>query len=144
MRSAREPRRAPCARLLGVLLAASAALGATVAGCTIEDEEPVEPPKALAQRECPPDSVLTYENFGGPFIYSYCSGCHSKDLPEGMRQDAPLQSDFDTLASTRLWAARIWARAADHNTTMPPIGGPDDEDRERLGEWLACGAPSLE
>lgn len=133
MRSARE--------LLGVLAAGAAiAFGA----CTIEDGDVDEPPTRLSERACPPDSFLTYESFGGPFIYSYCSGCHSKDLPEGMRQDAPIGSDFDTLESTRAWADRIWARAADHNLTMPPIGGPDDDEREMLGEWLACGAPTLD
>jgi hypothetical protein len=43
----------------------------------------------------------------------------------------------------RAQAARIWARSGDHNMTMPPVGGPEDEDRSMLGEWLACGAPSL-
>jgi len=36
-----------------------------------------------------------------------------------------------------------WFRAGDHNQTMPPVGGPDDDERGDLGEWLACGAPSL-
>jgi hypothetical protein len=34
-------------------------------------------------------------------------------------------------------------RAADHNVTMPPVGGPEADERSALGEWLACGAPSL-
>lgn len=134
MRSARE--------LFGVLAAGAAVV---FGACSVEDADvDGPPPTRLADRECPPDSVLTYESFGGPFIYSYCSGCHSKDLPEGMRQEAPMGSDFDTLDATREWSARIWARAADHNLTMPPIGGPDDDEREMLGEWLACGAPALD
>ena len=133
MRSARD-----------VLLLTIAGAALVLSACTIEDAEPVEPPSTLEERACPPDSVLTYESFGGPFMYSYCSGCHSKDLPEGMRQDAPMGADFDTLETTRAWSKRIWARAGDHNLTMPPIGGPGDDEREMLGEWLACGAPALE
>lgn len=137
MRSARDPK-----AWLAVVVAV---VTATVAGaCTLEGEPIEEAPKTLEQRVCPPDSVLTFENFGGPFISSYCSGCHAKDLPEGMRQDAPLDVDFDTLDATRAWAKRIWARAGDHNVTMPPIGGPEDDEREMLGEWLACGAPALD
>ena len=137
MRSARDPRR--------WLAIAAAVLGAAIAGaCTIDGDEPLDKaPTTLEDRECPPDSVLTFENFGGPFISSYCAGCHAKDLPEGMRQEAPLDVDFDTLDATRAWAKRIWARAGDHNVTMPPIGGPDEAEREMLGEWLACGAPAL-
>lgn len=138
MRSAPERLRAVTAMFV---LGAATSVGA----CTIADEEPIEKaPTSLEQRACPPDSVLTFENFGGPFISSYCAGCHAKDLPEGMRQDAPLDVDFDTLDATRAWAKRIWARAGDHNVTMPPIGGPEDEEREMLGEWLACGAPALD
>ena len=37
---------------------------------------------------------------------------------------------------------RIFLRSAADNTTMPP--GPDDppiEERAKLAEWIACGAP---
>lgn len=140
MRSAPERlHRGLASRLAAFGLVVVAAVGA----CTVDDEEPVPEPKVLEERACPTDSVLTYENFGGPFISSYCAGCHSKDLPDGMRQEAPLDCDFDTLDATRAWAKRIWARAGDHNITMPPIGGPEEDEREMLGEWLACGAPAL-
>jgi hypothetical protein len=130
-------------------LALVACISAALAACGGEDApEPKTPappgaPKTLAERPCPTDSVLTFEDFGGPFLYSWCTGCHSSDMPEGMRQSAPLDVDFDTLEDARAWADRIWARAGDHNVTMPPIGGPDEEERGMLGEWLACGAPSL-
>jgi hypothetical protein len=52
-------------------------------------------------------------------------------------------SALDTLEDARAWADRIWVRAADHNATMPPVGGPEADERSALGEWLACGAPSF-
>jgi len=118
---------------------------ACLTACQTETEsnEPVdlEDVVSLDERPCPDDSTLSYENFGGPFVLSWCSGCHASALPEGDRQGAPVGSDFDSGEQIREAAPRIWSRSADHNTSMPPQAGPDDESRERLGEWLACGAP---
>ena len=107
-------------------------------------EEPQGTPESLADRQCPEESYLTFEDFGGPFMFTWCNGCHASGLPEGMRQDATLGVDFDTIDEIRAWSDRIWARAGDHNVTMPPIGGPDDVEREMLGEWLACGAETFD
>lgn len=96
--------------------------------------------QSLDERPCPPDSILSAENFGGPFMLTYCNGCHSKNLGEGERADAPIATNFDTLGDVRAHAPRIWARAGDHNATMPPYGAPPADERARLGEWLACGA----
>jgi hypothetical protein len=96
---------------------------------------------SLAERPCPQDSFLSYQSFGAPFMWQYCTGCHSSDVPENMRQEAPLGVDFETAEQVREHMERIYARAADSNTTMPPGGGPDPEARTLLGEWLACGAP---
>jgi hypothetical protein len=105
---------------------------------------PPDAPETLAERTCPEESPLTFEDFGGPFLYSWCTSCHSSGMPEGQRQNAPVGVDFDSLEDARAWADRIWLRAADHNITMPPVGGPDTDERAMLGEWLACGAPSLD
>jgi hypothetical protein len=104
--------------------------------------EPIDegPWSSLDERSCPPDSFVSFENFGGPFLLDHCKGCHSSALPADMRQDAPVGVDFDSLADVRQWAPRIWARAADQNATMPPVGAPGFEERTLLGEWLACGA----
>ena len=91
-------------------------------------------------RPCPPDSALTWENFGGAFVLDYCTGCHGRARGAGERQGAPLDVTFDDPASIRALAARIWAVAADDNVFMPPVGGPDAETRRWFGEWLACGA----
>lgn len=97
---------------------------------------------SLDERPCPDDSFLTHENFGGPFMLSYCTTCHSSMLPADMRQGSPIDANFDDIDDIREWAPQIWLRAADQNLNMPPVGPPPDEERARLGEWLACGAPT--
>jgi hypothetical protein len=99
------------------------------------------PYEHLDERPCPDDSPLTVINFGAPFMLSHCTGCHHSALGEDERAGAPPGVDFDDLSGVRSHADRIWARAADQNATMPPLGGPAQDDRTRLGEWLACGAP---
>lgn len=96
----------------------------------------------IGERPCPEDSFLTYDNFGQPFMLSWCTGCHSEALDSAEeRRDAPSGIDFDDAASTSIHLERIWIRAADDNTSMPPAGGPGEAERALLGEWLACGAP---
>jgi hypothetical protein len=138
------------------LLSLSAVLIAAVAiACSTGD--PAEPranditqvdsgvlPSAIAGRDCPSMSPLTYQSFGGPFFSNYCTGCHSSKQSAENRRGAPAGVDFDTLGGIRAHAARIYARAGDHNTTMPPAGGPSADQRTQLGDWLACGAPGDE
>jgi len=95
---------------------------------------------SLEERPCPEDSFLTFENFGAIHLLNYCTGCHASGLPADQRQGAPIEINFDDLQDVRAQAARIWARAADANTTMPPAGGAPADERALLGEWLACGA----
>lgn len=96
---------------------------------------------SLDDVSCPPSgTTLSYENFGQGFFLAYCNECHS--APEGHRQGAPTSAVFDTPEQVRSWRERIFARAAGPNDSMPP--GPDDPpraERDRLSEWLACGAP---
>ncbi len=132
-------------------LAIAVAVAATA--CVAEDESepdgeggaPAEqtPYTSFDERPCPDESYLTFESFGGPFLISWCSGCHAAGLPEEERQGAPLGIDFDDIEQVRARAERIWARSGDHNVTMPPVGGPEMEERALLAEWLACGAPTL-
>lgn len=95
----------------------------------------------FAERPCPSDNQLSWENFGAGFVLAYCTGCHGRDVREDARQGAPLSITFDDPNSIRDLDERIWSRAADGNATMPPVGGPDLEARRKLGQWLACGAP---
>lgn len=97
---------------------------------------------SLDERPCPEDSFLTAENFGAGFLLTHCTGCHHSALATDERAGAPLGVDFDKLGLVRTQAAQIWLRAGDQNATMPPLGPPPAEERARLGEWLACGAPT--
>lgn len=96
---------------------------------------------SVHERPCAEDSVLTWESFGAPFLRNWCTGCHSADVAGAARYGAPTGVDFDTPAAARAWREAIWLRAGDANETMPPAGGPGEEERRLLGVWLACGAP---
>ena len=95
----------------------------------------------LDETPCPTSgTTLTYDNFGRGFLAANCQTCHG--MPATERKGAPSSFDFGTLDAVRAHKDRIFIRAAADNTTMPP--GPDDPpraDREKLAEWLACGAP---
>lgn len=82
------------------------------------------------------DSPLTYQTFGEPFVANWCRGCHSEDLIPTMRQDAPLDVNLDTLDEVRARRKQI----LEMGDQMPPNGGPSDEERVLLREWLTCGA----
>ena len=114
-----------------------------LAACGAEDPEPapVSGFTTVWERPCPEDSIVTWQTFGAAFVRTWCTSCHSADLPEGMRRDAPLDVNLDTAGGVRRNLERVWSQAADGNAVMPPLGGPDRAERERLGEWLACGAP---
>lgn len=105
-----------------------------------EEEETFAPIETFGA-ECPIDNVVSYENFAESWIFRQCMPCHSSELLEGQRADAPLGVDFNTYADVRFWANNMFLRAAYENETMPPAGGPYPEDRKLFGEWMACQAP---
>jgi hypothetical protein len=109
----------------------------------IDDLGQPSPPSMIDGRECPPDNLATYENTGGPFLLTWCVGCHSDHLPKDQRAGAPLGIDFDTPMGIEAHLLRIFARAADANTTMPPTDAISSEERFHLGDWIACGTPGL-
>lgn len=115
---------------------------ALVGGC--KSEETLGPPTGAT---CPPGSTLTYENFAKPFMESYCTRCHAKDLTGDARMGAPTFHDFDTLFGIKaVWNHVDQTAAAGPNAfndSMPnDKPAPTDEERFQLGEWLACGMPS--
>lgn len=81
---------------------------------------------------------LTYENFGKGYLAKHCVGCHSSLNPSGHRKGAPVGVDLDTYEFVLLWAERIDVRALGDQPSMPPGGGPSEEERARLEEWLTC------
>ena len=84
----------------------------------------------ISNATCPPDSTLTYENFGSTFISDNCLSCHAtKDSPRLM-----------TKAQIQANKSRILQEAV-YTDAMPENANMDVAEREMLGEWLACGAP---
>jgi hypothetical protein len=80
---------------------------------------------------CPSSSTLTYAAFGQGFMTRYCTGCHG---------------DMASATGVRAKIAAIDERAAAGpngiNSSMPKSGAvPSDDERTKLGQWLACGAP---
>ena len=133
----------PCVSRWGLaLLAALAACGGVEARAGDGDADaglPYLEGGILADRLCPDDSFLSYQNFGAGFFAAYCAGCHSAQIPEAMRQMAPPGVNFDAVAGIEANRDAIYLRAADGYAIMPPAGGPTAQARVLLGEWLACG-----
>lgn len=127
----------------GAIAESDAGAGPEAMPSSLEDAAPVDegPWMRLADRPCPEDNQLSWESFGAAFMLEYCTGCHGRAVASGARQGAPDTVVFDDPNSIRELEERIWARAADNNATMPPVGGPDAETRRKLGQWLACGSP---
>jgi uncharacterized membrane protein len=92
----------------------------------------------LEEVPCPDEgTALTYESFGRGFLASHCNTCHTAS-----KSGAPSGYRFDTLEDVHRHRARIFARAAGPNVSMPPgPADPPEDERDRLAEWLACGAP---
>ena len=87
---------------------------------------------------CGREPPLSYDNFGKGLMGRHCAGCHSSLLPEGQRNLAPLGVDLDTWAGVVQWGTRIEARSIGEAPTMPPGGGPTDQEKAMLTEWLQC------
>lgn len=118
-------------------------LVAVLAACT--NQAVFGPP---TQSECPTGSALTYESFGKPFMEAYCTRCHASTLRGEARHGAPGLHDFDTLFGIKVVFDHIdettAAGPAATNTGMPPdTPAPSLAERRQLGEWLACGMPSM-
>jgi uncharacterized membrane protein len=114
-------------------------LFALVTACDDSSETEYPPTEST----CPPESTLTYENFGQPFMEMYCTRCHSSALTGEARQDAPLYHDFDSLDGVLAVAVHVDGNAAAGpaaTNELMPIGAPTPttDERRQLGEWLAC------
>ena len=111
---------------------ALAALALALASCGYQ---------TLDEATCPPAGTkLTYANFGQAFFGGNCNSCHSAETKN--RKGAPENYVFATRAGIIANKDRIFTESAGGNDSMPP--GPDDparEERDKLAEWLVCGAP---
>lgn len=79
---------------------------------------------------CPPDSTLTYENFGKLVIADNCMSCHASKARPVLDTQAAVQQNKQAILN-----------AAVIGTRMPKSSNMVLEDRQLLGEWLSCGAP---
>ena len=101
-----------------------AALVALVSACSSANST------GIAPVSCPPaGTTLTYANFGEELIANHCIDCHDRESPVLTTQAAILQH-----------ASQILDEAV-YTDAMPEDRGMPLMERERLGEWLACGAP---
>ncbi|MDF3068078.1 MAG: hypothetical protein K0R38_3679 [Polyangiaceae bacterium] len=114
------------------VVAASIALATVVLGACGSDD-----PAETTGTACPDDSSLTYDNFGQVFFQENCLACHGAGGPQSPK--------FVTVEQIRDNASRIDAVAAAGpmgvNTFMPQGRTVPTSEREKLGQWLACGAP---
>ncbi len=85
---------------------------------------------------CADVPVVTWETFGDGFLTERCQGCHAEAVAEAA--GVPSGVHFGTEDAARAHAERILARATGDAPTMPPQGGVDPDDRERLRIWLTC------
>lgn len=98
------------------------------------------------QATCNSDGALTYAAFGQPFFKSYCLRCHSASVTGAARKGSPADHNFDTVDEIRGLSEHIDQYAgggpAGVNVKMPTDGPkPTEEERRKLSQWLACGAP---
>ena len=86
---------------------------------------------------CPPNSTLTYDNFGRAFFQRYCDSCHGT----GGRTRPSLASQAEIRAQATAIDREAAAGPDGVNTAMPETDPkPTEAERRQLGEWLACGA----
>lgn len=108
-------------------------------------EGPAKPTMLPSGATCPEGSSLTYGNFAQQFFDDYCTRCHSAELNGPDRNAAPASVNFDTLDDvSSIGAELIDERAVKGGAQaeMPPKEPlPTEEERTKLGEWLACGMP---
>lgn len=126
-------------------LFAALVLCAVTAGCH-GDEHGQEAATGSSCPSGPAASTLTYANFGKAFFDGYCQRCHASAVTGAARNGAPTDHVFDTRTDIFTNKEHIDENAAAGpnavNTAMPPSAPtPSLAEREKLGEWLACGAP---
>lgn len=138
--------------------ASLAALAAAALACGEANETEG---RALASgATCPPGSTLTWETFGRDFFGSadgavgYCNLCHHSSRAGAARSGAPAAATWDAhdVVRSRAFDIDLLAGSGPDGTFEimpiavvpapdPPQLFPAQEERARLSEWLACGAP---
>jgi hypothetical protein len=100
-----------------------------------DDESTAAQPEEPCGENTP---LVSWDTFGQAFLSTYCQGCHASTAPD--RQSAPDSVVFDTEEDALMFKEFILTVATGDTPTMPPNGGPTEDDRERLSVWLTCFA----
>lgn len=103
-----------------------AMIAMAAAGCTASSSTGISASDVV----CPTGSTLTYENFGSAFLTDNCLSCHTSKERPVLTTQATVQANRSAMISAAVTSAR-----------MPAEGDLTVEERQTLGEWLACGAP---
>jgi mono/diheme cytochrome c family protein len=85
---------------------------------------------------CADAPVVTWETFGEGFFLENCQSCHAEEATGPETPDGVTFAEEADIARLR---ERILDRATGDEPDMPPQGGIDEADRERLRVWLTCG-----
>jgi hypothetical protein len=129
--------------------ATSGASGATSGSAGTSGGLPMAPPPGYpafpalgmsgSGAACPTGSTLTYDSFGKAFFTSYCLRCHGAFSLGDMVSFASIDN---IRAASRIIDGRAGFGPKAMNESMPPSDPkPTDDERTKLAEWLACGAP---
>ena len=96
---------------------------------------------AAEDEACDDVPVVTWDSFGRAFVTESCQGCHASTTDD--REGAPEDVVFDTEGDVWRFADRVLARATGDAPTLPPLGGPSEDDRQKLRWWLECDNDAL-
>lgn len=93
-------------------------------------------------RELDPCETTTadYTTVGAPFIQTWCTPCHHSELTGTGRPPGSESVNLDSFELVIEHLDRIELRALGDNPSMPPAGGPSEDDLKRLTLWIECGA----
>jgi uncharacterized membrane protein len=127
------------ARVVSGFLLSMIAIGT---GCHVLDHEHKHE-GVLSGATCPSTNPPNYENFGRAFMTNYCTRCHSSTLRGADRNGAAKGHDFDSRDGVLAVMEHVDQHAAAGpngvNDEMPPSAPfPTNDERTKLGQWLAC------
>ncbi len=104
-------------------------------GCAGEDPISPDVPDPACGDATP---LVTWETFAEAFLSTHCQGCHASASLN--RQGAPAGVRFDDEMETVALGNTILNVVSVTEPSMPPSGGPSDDDRQLLNVWLSCWA----
>ncbi len=121
---------------LAVLSLAPAAAGLALLGAACSQDPGLPPPPACdtVDDSCPATQP-TFARDAFPVVQKYCNGCHGEG---GIEQALYDYSSYPGVARARSSIATFVS-----DCRMPPADAglfPDDQERQVLLQWIACGA----